>query len=130
MSWVANIEEESLLIGLQAMAEAGYKITIVGHSLGSGCAAILTYLLKDSGVDNVRCYAFATPNCVDLPLAERCAEEGLVTSVVFRDDIVARFSPEALANLLKELKAFDLDAALKKVQQLHFPLPASRLTLI
>ena len=43
-----------------------------------------------------------------------------VTSVVFRDDIVTRFSPEAIILLHDELQDFDLDAALKKVLLLLF----------
>lgn len=100
------------------MVEAGYRITIVGHSLGAGAASILALKYKQEGIQQVVCYAFATPNCVDLALAEQCAEEELVTSVVFRDDIVARFSPEAVAGLLQELKDFNLDQALQDVRLL------------
>ena len=109
------------------MVEAGYRITIVGHSLGAGAASILALKYKQEGIKEVVCYAFATPNCVDLALAEQCAEEELVTSVVFRDDIVARFSPEAVAGLLQELKDFNLDQALQDVQLLSISFIAQRL---
>ena len=95
------------------MAEAGYSIKIVGHSLGAGAAAMLAMWLKRSGVEDVTCFAFATPNCVSLDLAEDC--EDYVTSVVFRDDIIARFSPHALARLHKELLDFDVETAIEKV---------------
>ena len=95
------------------MAEAGYCIRIVGHSLGAGAAAMLAIWLKRSGVEDVTCYAFATPNCVSLDLAEGCQD--YVTSVVFRDDIIARFSPAALAKLHKELLDFDVETAVNKV---------------
>lgn len=97
------------------MSSAGFKLTIVGHSLGAGSAAILTVMLQNAGVENVACYAFASPNCMNLDLAQHCAKADLVTSVVFRDDIVARFSPAALAKLLIQLQGFDLEAALKEV---------------
>ena len=96
------------------MAEAGYSIKIVGHSLGAGAAAMLAMWLKRTGVKDVTCYAFATPNCVSLDLAQGCQD--YVTSVVFRDDIIARFSPAALAKLHKELQDFDVETAVRKVR--------------
>ena len=96
------------------MAEAGYSIKVVGHSLGAGAAAMLAIWMKQSGIKNVICYAFATPNCVSLDLAEGCQD--YVTGVVFRDDIIARFSPAAVAKLHKELLDFDVETAVKKVR--------------
>ena len=55
------------------MAEAGHSITVVGHSLGAGAAALMSMMFKQRGISRVSCYAFATPNCVSLSLAERCA---------------------------------------------------------
>lgn len=98
---------------LQAMAQAGYSIIVVGHSLGAGAAALLAMWLKQAGVEDVICYAFATPNCVSMDLAENCQD--YVTSVVFRDDIISRFSPAALAKLHKELSDFDVESALQRV---------------
>ena len=97
----------------QAMSEAGFGITLVGHSLGAGAAALLAIWMRRSGIQNVTCYAFATPNCVSLELAEEGEE--YITSVVFRDDIIARFSPASLAQLHKELQDFDVDQAVEKV---------------
>ena len=53
---------------------------------------------------------------MDLDLAEECFRDKLVTSVALRDDIVARFSPEALAGLLQDLESFNLDDALEEVR--------------
>ena len=99
------------------MAEAGFSIMLVGHSLGAGAAALLAMWLKEAGVEKVTCYAFATPNCVSMALAEGCQD--YVTSVVFRDDIIARFSPAALAKLHKELQDFDVESAMQEVR--HSP---------
>jgi hypothetical protein len=95
------------------MGEAGYSIMLVGHSLGAGAAALMAMMYKRGGISHLSCYAFATPNCVSLSLAEGC--DDYVTSVVFRDDIIARFSPEALAGLHRQLLDFDLATALQKV---------------
>lgn len=99
---------------LQAMHEAGFRLTLVGHSLGAGAAVLLSVMFREAGIERLRCYAFAPPNCVDARLSAGCA--GHVTSVVFRDDIVARFSPEALRGLMEQLLDFDLDEALEKVR--------------
>lgn len=107
--------KDRLLCLSQAMAEAGYSIKIVGHSLGAGAAAMLAMWLKRTGVKDVTCYAFATPNCVSLDLAQGCQD--YVTSVVFRDDIIARFSPAALAKLHKELQDFDVETAVRKAKE-------------
>ncbi|KAK9867264.1 hypothetical protein WJX84_003774 [Apatococcus fuscideae] len=88
----------------QGMAAAGYTITITGHSLGAGAAAMIGLLLKRRGVKNVKVYGFATPACMDSRLAEESRE--FTHSVVFRDDIVPRFSPEALLNLNDEINDF------------------------
>jgi len=48
-------------------------------------------------------------------IEKMCRCEEYVTSIVFRDDIIARFSPEALAGLHKQLLDLDLAAALQKV---------------
>ena len=104
------------------MQDAGFRVTLVGHSLGAGAAALMALMFKHASVADVTCYAFATPNCVDLTLADECS--GYVTSVVFRDDIVARFSPEALALLHREVTGFDLQSALQKVSPSASGLPS------
>ena len=98
------------------MHNGGYRITVVGHSLGAGAAALFAVALKGRGLERVRCYAFATPNCAGVQLCSSCAD--YVTSVVFRDDIVARVSPEALAALQRQLLDLDLNAALEKASSL------------
>ena len=46
---------------------------------------------------------------MDKDLAEQCAD--YVLMVALRDDVVTRFSPQALERLQKELRDLDLDAA-------------------
>ncbi len=61
------------------------------------------------GVDNLQCYAFACPPCVDEALATECKE--YVFSIALRDDVVTRFSPQSLAALHEELRDFDIEFA-------------------
>lgn len=88
---------------------------------------MLALMLKAKGVERLRCFAFATPNCADFHIAESCEE--YVTSVVFRDDIVSRFSPEALANLHRQLRDFNKDKALQEVALLTRPNPCTQCTV-
>ncbi len=66
-----------------------YQVTLVGHSLGAGAAALLAMMLRAKGITNMHCYAFAPPMCCEPDLAASCSDH--VTSVVFRDDIISRY---------------------------------------
>lgn len=74
---------------MQALKDE-YQLTLVGHSLGAGAAALLAMMLKARGINNVHCYAFAPPMCCELDLASTCSH--CITSVVFRDDIISRYT--------------------------------------
>lgn len=88
-----------------ALEKQGYRIAIVGHSLGAGVAALLGLYLTRRGLTNLHCYAFETPACVPLELATDCSD--YVTSMVFADDLVPRMSLEMFAALLQELRGCD-----------------------
>ncbi len=68
------------------------------------------------GIDRLRVYGYGCPPCMDKKLAERCAESTVM--VALRDDVVSRFSPQALERLQKELRDLDLEAA-KQVTVFH-----------
>ncbi len=67
------------------------------------------------GINKLRVYGFGCPPCMDKDLAEQCAD--YVLMVALRDDVVTRFSPQALERLQKELRDLDLEAA-KQVRHL------------
>ena len=48
---------------------------------------------------------------MDQKLAADCKD--YITSVALRDDVVARFSPQALARLNEELHTFDVEPAMQ-----------------
>ena len=75
------------------------------------------------GIGKLRVYGFGCPPCVDASLASRCAE--VMLTVALRDDVVTRFSPQALERLQKELRALDLEAA-KQVTDPSLPSPSDR----
>jgi len=94
---------------LRALYDAGLTVTLVGHSLGAGVASLLALFLHQQGLEpgRLRCLAYEPPACMDLPLAQACGKDNLVMSLVTRDDLVPRMSPEPFISLLKELAAFD-----------------------
>lgn len=97
------------------LARNGYKIRIVGHSLGGGVAALLGVLMLKHinknypdffksvahKEDFLRVYGYGTPSCVDASLADSMRQ--FVTNVVLHDDVVPRLTPTSIRSLLKHL---------------------------
>ncbi len=75
---------------------SGYKIVIVGHSLGAGCATIVSLLLRSSipslqtDSDKLKVWAFASPPILDLTSSRGCSS--FVTTIVNNCDVVPRFN--------------------------------------
>uniref|UniRef100_A0A0G4HBU8 sn-1-specific diacylglycerol lipase n=1 Tax=Chromera velia CCMP2878 TaxID=1169474 RepID=A0A0G4HBU8_9ALVE len=86
------------------LKESGYEITIVGHSLGAGTAAILCWLLHcrlDLPPSALKCFAFSPPPSVSAAISRDMRP--FVTSMVLQDDIVPRMKAQNLAGLLRSL---------------------------
>lgn len=97
------------------LARNGYKIRIVGHSLGGAVAMLLGVLMlkhiDKNGLETVnsvsndddflRVYGYGTPSCVDASLAD--STRSFVTNVVLHDDVVPRLTPTSIRGLLKHL---------------------------
>ena len=76
---------------------SGYKIVVVGHSLGAGCATIVSLLLRASipslradSDKKLKVWAFASPPVLDLDSSRGCSS--FVTTVVNNCDVVPRFN--------------------------------------
>eukprot|EP00658_Telonema_sp_P-2_P060286 TRINITY_DN4923_c0_g1_i1.p1 TRINITY_DN4923_c0_g1~~TRINITY_DN4923_c0_g1_i1.p1 ORF type:complete len:724 (-),score=142.73 TRINITY_DN4923_c0_g1_i1:72-2117(-) len=70
----------------------GFKIVLVGHSLGAGVVAVLSALMYKRFV-NLHGYAYSCPGAVFSYNFAKCGVMmGLVTSCVLADDMVARLS--------------------------------------
>ncbi|MEW5308838.1 MAG: hypothetical protein WDW38_000768 [Sanguina aurantia] len=84
-------------------SRAGWKLRIVGHSMGGGTAALLTMMLRETVPELAlaRCYAIACPSCMTLELAQSCRE--YVTSVINSTDVVPTFSAAAVDALRQEV---------------------------
>ncbi|KAK8650739.1 hypothetical protein V6N13_140366 [Hibiscus sabdariffa] len=97
----------------------GFRLRLVGHSLGAATASLLAIMLrkkskKDLGFspDIVSAVGYATPPCVSKELAETCSD--FVTTIVMQDDIVPRLSAASLARLRNEILQTDWMSVVEK----------------
>lgn len=85
----------SSLLGAGGECE-GYKIRIVGHSLGGSIAALLGLKLY-CRFPNLHVFSYGTLPCVDSVIADACSE--FVTSIVFNNEFSARLSVASIMRL-------------------------------
>ncbi|XP_047312502.1 uncharacterized protein LOC124915782 isoform X2 [Impatiens glandulifera] len=97
----------------------GFRLRIVGHSLGAATASLLAIMIRrktteELGFDPkiVTAVGVATPPCVSRELAE-CSSD-FITSVVMQDDIVPRLSVASLNRLRNEVLQTDWMTVLEK----------------
>ena len=81
----------------------GYDVVVVGHSLGGAVAALVTYLLKPA-LPSVRCITYGCPSCVDATISDELRKS--VLSVVLRDDVISRITPQSIRLMMRELMVF------------------------
>ena len=102
---------------LAAAADQGV-VTICGHSLGAGVAALVTHSLESlastssANAARIRCLCYEPPACMSAPLAASIS--GSTYSTVNRDDLVPRLAPTPIMNLLHNLQEFDWRQAAEK----------------
>ncbi|XP_041009514.1 uncharacterized protein LOC121253584 [Juglans microcarpa x Juglans regia] len=97
----------------------GYRLRLVGHSLGGATASLLAIMLRRKSAkelgfspDIVSAVGYATPPCVSRELAESCSD--YVTTVVMQDDIVSRLSAASLTRLRNEILQTDWMSVVEK----------------
>ncbi|KAF3958048.1 hypothetical protein CMV_017004 [Castanea mollissima] len=100
--WIAKLATPCLI---KALGEyPGYKIQIVGHSLGGGTAALLTYILREQKeLSTTTCVSFGPAACMTWELAE--SGINFVTSVINGADLVPTFSAASVDDLRAEVTA-------------------------
>ena len=96
VQWVMEEMEENQILETAFSRAGGYNLVIVGHSLGSGCAGILSILLKEKYPD-LKCFCYSPTGAL---LNETAAifTEDFVTSVTLGQDFAARLN---FANTVK-----------------------------
>uniref|UniRef100_A0ACD5ZCI6 Uncharacterized protein n=1 Tax=Avena sativa TaxID=4498 RepID=A0ACD5ZCI6_AVESA len=100
--WIAKLAAPCLTEALHMYPD--YKIKVVGHSLGGGTAALLTYVLREQQeFASATCVAFAPAACMTWELAE--SGEHFITTVINGADLVPTFSAAAVDDLRSEVTA-------------------------
>jgi len=110
--WMYNdIKKHRVLKHLYSSNSAykDYRLVVVGHSLGGGCAQVLSLMLRPS-FPSLQCFAFEPPGCIfDDLLSEDCKQ--WITSIVRHEDVVPRVTQPNLECLRDEF--FDVVARIK-----------------
>ncbi|KAG6774576.1 hypothetical protein POTOM_021934 [Populus tomentosa] len=97
----------------------GFRLRLVGHSLGAATASLLAIMLrkkspKELGFSphTVTAVGYASPPCVSKELAESCSD--FVINVVMKDDIIPRLSAASLERLRNEILQTDWMSVVEK----------------
>ncbi len=100
-STLEKMEKDQILESAFSKVSSDYKLVIVGHSLGSGCACIMSILLREKYPD-LRCFCFS-PTGALLNEAAAIYTEDFVTSYTLGKDMVARFNARNAHHLKDDL---------------------------
>ncbi|XP_073008012.1 uncharacterized protein [Typha latifolia] len=85
----------SSLLGVGGQCR-GYRLRIVGHSLGAAVGTLLGLRLYGR-YPNLHVYAYGPLPCLDLVIAEACSD--FVTTIVYNDEFSARLSVNSILRL-------------------------------
>ncbi|XVE65575.1 hypothetical protein DITRI_Ditri08aG0010800 [Diplodiscus trichospermus] len=100
--WIAKLSAPCLLKALGEYPD--YKVKIVGHSLGGGTAALLTYILREhKEFASSACFTFAPAACMTWDLAE--SGKHFTTTIINGSDLVPTFSAASVDDLRTEVTA-------------------------
>ncbi|KAL8171307.1 hypothetical protein V2J09_023111 [Rumex salicifolius] len=100
--WIAKLSTPCLARALNDHPD--YKIKIVGHSLGGGTAALLTYVLREQKeFISSTCVTFAPAACMTWELAE--SGKHFITTIINGSDLVPTFSTASIDDLRSEVTA-------------------------
>lgn len=100
--WIAKLSTPCLIKALNDHPD--YNIKIVGHSLGGGTAALLTYIFREQKeFYSSTCVAFAPAACMTWELAE--SGKHFISTVINGADLVPTFSTTSVDALRSEVTA-------------------------
>lgn len=78
---------------LLLLIESGFKIVVVGHSLGAAVGALVTSMLRKVS-QHVHCIGFGSPSFVDAITADDMRD--YVTNIILHDDVIGRVTPNSI----------------------------------
>ena len=111
-----NIQEHNLLHHVMQEYDT-YILRIVGHSLGAGCAALLSLMYKNT-YPNLRCLCYSPPGGLfSYELAIQCSS--YTTSFVLDTDLVPRLSVENMEMLRNDVLSIISRISVPKIQILQ-----------
>lgn len=97
----------------------GFRLRLVGHSLGGATASLLAIMMRQRSSkqlgfspDNVSAVGYGTPPCVSREIADGCSD--YVRNVVMQDDLIPRLSVASLTRLRNEILQTDWMGVLEK----------------
>jgi pimeloyl-ACP methyl ester carboxylesterase len=106
--WLAAEHMEMLRSLVDASKRKRLKLTLIGHSLGAGAAAIAAMYLREEDWIDVSSIGFGCPALLDLPQSEAVKE--YVVTVITDSDLVPRLSGPALVNTFLDVMSYDWTA--------------------
>jgi sn1-specific diacylglycerol lipase len=77
----------------------GFSLVLTGHSLGAGCAAVLSLMLRTK-FDGLQCYCFSPPGCV---FSDKASSQDHIVSYVLDSDIVPCLSLHSMNGLRDDI---------------------------
>ncbi|KAL2534659.1 Mono-/di-acylglycerol lipase [Abeliophyllum distichum] len=100
--WIAKLSTPFLRKALEQ--NPNYEVKIVGHSLGGGTAALLTYILREQKeLSSSTSVTFAPAACMTWELAE--SGKHFITTIINGSDLVPTFSAASVDDLRSEVTA-------------------------
>ncbi|XP_070045372.1 uncharacterized protein [Nicotiana tomentosiformis] len=115
--WFLNYELDTIRNCLKK--HKGFRLRLVGHSLGGATASLLAIMLRQRSFqelgfspDIVSAIGYGTPPCVSKELAENCSE--YVTTAIMQGDIIPRLSVTSLTRLRNEILQTNWVSVLQK----------------
>ena len=106
--WLVAEHLEMLRSLLDAAERSKLKVTLMGHSLGAGAAAIAAMKLNEEDWVDATSIGFGCPALLDLPQSE--AVKDFVVTVITDADVVPRLSGAALVNAFLDVTSYDWTA--------------------
>jgi len=103
--WLAEEHSELFEQMKKSSNKSGIKLTLIGHSLGAGAAAIAGMEMKDKENMDVTVIGFGCPALVSEELSESTTD--YITTVICDSDVVPRTSGATLANVALDVMEFD-----------------------